>query len=115
MRTSVLALMLLLASGATPELEAQFTSLQNAHDAKWLQVTGVQVGCLVVASEDFKLRLKEDPLLAKYGTSIDDFDAIAIEKDGRCIVAFSARGKKTGAGMEYWIQGRQVMKKGYAK
>ncbi len=115
MRMSVLALMLLLSSGAAPELEARFTRLQNDHNAKWLQVTGVQIGCLVVASEDFKLRLKEDPLLAKYGTSIDDFDAIVIEKDGRCIVAFNARGKKTGGGMEYWIEGRQVMKKGYAK
>lgn len=115
MRATLLALILFAAFGAAPELEARFTSLQNAPDAKWLQLTGIQVGCLAIATEDFRLRVKQDPLLAKYGSSIDDFDAIVIEKDGRCIVAFNARGKRTGAGMEYWIEGRQVMKKGYAK
>ena len=107
-----------LATGAEPdELSRKFGAMTDSKTAKNNRVSGRSAVCLGIALADFTTRLKADSILLKYGREVEDFDILLVDERSLCIVSFNARRERglLGGGYEYWIDGKQIMGKGYSK
>ena len=81
----------------------------------WAEIKGADVACLApVFAQGLQADIEKSPLKDK-GKTVADFHVFVTRGQGKCIVEIAPKGRGTGGGVQYWVDGNRVVKKGLTK